>query len=110
VQVYDFAGRPVEPEIFRVDWGPEAAEKGGWEHFMLKEIMEQPRALRSALAPRLRDGLVDFGAELGSALPERLGSVVITACGSAYYAGCVGKLAIERLCRVPVTAELASEL
>ena len=110
VQVYDFAGRPVEPEIFRVDWGPEAAEKGGWEHFMLKEIMEQPRALRSALAPRLRDGLVDCGAELGSALPERLGSVVITACGSAYYAGCVGKLAIERLCRVPVTAELASEL
>ena len=63
VQVYDFAGRPVEPEIFRVDWGPEAAEKGGWEHFMLKEIMEQPgrasglrrgAGLRPAGAARLR--------------------------------------------------------
>ena len=111
VTVFDCAGRPVQAEVTRIEWGVEAAEKGGYEHFMLKEIMEQPRAVRAALEPRLRCGGIEFE-ELGIS-DEALGrirSVVITACGSAYYAGCVGKKALERLCRIPVTAELASEL
>ena len=111
VTVYDRTGREIAKDVSHVVWNVEAAEKGGYEHFMLKEIMEQPRAVRAALEPRLRCGGIEFE-ELGIS-DEALGrirSVVITACGSAYYAGCVGKKALERLCRIPVTAELASEL
>ena len=109
--VFDGAGRPIDAPVTRIEWSVEAAEKGGYEHFMLKEIMEQPRAVRAALEPRLRGGGIEFE-ELGisdEAL-RNVRSVVITACGSAYYAGCVGRHAIERLCRLPVTTELASEL
>ena len=111
IRVYDPAGREISKPLSRVMWNTEAAEKGGYEHFMLKEIMEQPRAVRAALEPRLRGGGIEFE-ELGisdEAL-RNVRSVVITACGSAYYAGCVGRHAIERLCRLPVTTELASEL
>lgn len=111
VTVFDGAGRPIYAPVTRIEWSVEAAEKGGYEHFMLKEIMEQPRAVRAALEPRLRGGGIEFE-ELGisdEAL-RNVRSVVITACGSAYYAGCVGRHAIERLCRLPVTTELASEL
>ena len=111
VTVFDGAGRPIDAPVTRIEWSVEAAEKGGYEHFMLKEIMEQPRAVRAALEPRLRGGGIEFE-ELGisdEAL-RNVRSVVITACGSAYYAGCVGRHAIERLCRLPVTTELASEL
>ena len=73
VQVYDFAGRPVEPEIFRVDWGPEAAEKGGWEHFMLKEIMEQRRA-RCARRSRPGSGTGSWTSARSWAPPCRSGS------------------------------------
>lgn len=111
ITVFDCAGRPVNAPVSRIEWGIEAAEKGGYEHFMLKEIMEQPRAVRAALEPRLRGGGIEFE-ELGldDAALKSIRSIVITACGSAYYAGCVGKRAIEKLCRIPVTAELASEL
>ena len=111
VTVFDGAGRPIDAPVTRIEWSVEAAEKGGYEHFMLKEIMEQPRAVRAALEPRLRGGGIEFE-ELGisdEAL-RNVRSVVITACGSASYAGCVGRHAIERLCRLPVTTELASEL
>ena len=111
VTVYDCMGRETKKPVSRVTWSVEAAEKGGYEHFMLKEIMEQPAAVKAAIAPRLHEGRVrldDF--ELTA---EQLGSInkiVITACGSAYYAGCSGRYAIERLCRIPVQVELASEL
>ena len=111
IRVYDRQLRPVEKKHHHVDWEVDAAEKGGYAHFMLKEIMEQPRAVRAALEPRLRGGGIEFE-ELGlddEAL-RSIKSIVITACGSAYYAGCVGKQALEKLCRIPVTAELASEL
>ena len=111
VTVYDCAGRTVEKRISRVSWNVEAAEKGGYEHFMLKEIMEQPAAVKAALMPRIRDGeivLDDF--TLSREELSGLNRIVITACGSAYYAGCSGRCAIEALCRIPVQVELASEL
>ena len=110
VTVFDCAGREVSKGISRVVWDVEAAEKGGYEHFMLKEIMEQPRALKAAIDPRVKDGEivldgVDLGAELGG-----IRRVLITGCGSAYHAGCVGRIIMEQLCRIPVEAEVASEL
>ena len=111
VTVYDCAGRPVNKPINRITWSVEAAEKGGYEHFMLKEIMEEPGAVKAALAPRVHGSelkLDDF--ELTAEQLRDVSRIVITACGSAYYAGCAGKFAIESLCRIPVTVELASEL
>ncbi len=110
-RVYDAAGRTVEKSINRITWDIEAAEKGGYEHFMLKEIMEQPRAVKAALAPRIKDGEIVLDDFAMSAEELRdIHKIVITACGSAYYAGCSGKYAIEALCRIPVQVELASEL
>jgi glucosamine--fructose-6-phosphate aminotransferase (isomerizing) len=111
ITVFDCAGKPVDRPVTRVVWDVEAAEKGGYDHFMLKEIMEQPRALKSAIEPHIRDGRIVLD-ELGLSDEEWKGirRVLITACGSAYYAGCVGRTVIEKLCRLPVEAELASEL
>ncbi len=109
--VYDCTGCEIRKDVSRVSWDVEAAEKGGYEHFMLKEIMEQPAAVRAALAPRIHDGQIrldDF--ELTAEVLRGINKIVITACGSAYYAGCSGRYAIERLCRIPVEVELASEL
>lgn len=108
VQVYDCAGRPVNKEVSRVTWDIQAAEKGGYDHFMLKEMTEQPRAVKSTITPRIRNGEVsldDMDIDLAG-----INKIMITACGSAYYAGCSGKYAIEKLTRVNVQAELASEL
>lgn len=111
VTVYDCRGKKIDKEITRVVWDVEAAEKGGYEHFMLKEIMEQPRALKATIEPRVKDGKVVFDDfELTAEALKNIDRVVITACGSAYYAGCAGKYVIEELCRVPVSTELASEL
>ncbi len=111
VRVFDGAGQEIRKKISRVLWDVRAAEKGGHEHFMLKEIMEQPGAVRATVAPRIRNGEVVFE-ELETLIPhlENVRKIVITACGSAYYAGCAGKYALERLCRIPVEVELASEL
>ncbi|MBR5769575.1 MAG: glutamine--fructose-6-phosphate transaminase (isomerizing), partial [Clostridia bacterium] len=109
--VYDPAGREISKKASHIDWSVEAAEKGGYEHFMLKEIMEQPNALRAAIEPRLKgDGVVFDGLDLSDEWLREMTGVVITACGSAYHAGCVGRDLIESLCRVPVRVEVASEL
>ena len=111
IAVFDCTGKQIQKPINRVTWSVEAAEKGGYEHFMLKEIMEQPAAVKAALTPRLHDGeirLDDF--ELSAEKLRSVNKIVITACGSAYYAGCSGRYAIEKLCRIPVQVELASEL
>ncbi|MCR5843517.1 MAG: glutamine--fructose-6-phosphate transaminase (isomerizing) [Oscillospiraceae bacterium] len=111
VTVFDCAGREIKKPISRVTWSVEAAEKGGYEHFMLKEIMEQPAAVKAALTPRIHEGRVQLdGFELSAEELRSITKIIITACGSAYYAGCSGRYAIERLCRVPVQVELASEL
>ena len=111
IAVYDCTGQEISKKVSRVTWSVEAAEKGGYEHFMLKEIMEQPAAVKAALAPRIHEGRItldDF--ELTAEDLKKIGKIIITACGSAYYAGCSGRYAIERLCRIPVEVELASEL
>lgn len=111
VTVYDCTGSVVKKPISRITWDVEAAEKGGYDHFMLKEIMEQPRAVKAAIAPRVKDGQIildDF--EITEEELRDIRKIVITACGSAYYAGCSGRYAIQKLCRIPVEVELASEL
>ena len=111
VTAFDCAGHEIKKPISRVTWSVEAAEKGGYEHFMLKEIMEQPAAVKAALTPRIHEGRVQLdGFELSAEELRSITKIIITACGSAYYAGCSGRYAIERLCRVPVQVELASEL
>ena len=111
ITVYDCTGAVIHKPVSRITWSIEAAEKGGYEHFMLKEIMEQPRAVKAALAPRVHENHVqldDFSFTADELRSIR--KIVITACGSAYYAGCAGKYAIEKLCHIPVDVQLASEL
>ena len=112
ITVYDVAGHPVSHSISRVVWDVEAAEKGGYDHFMLKEIMEQPRAMKATIEPRIREGRIvldDFD-EAFKVCFDDVQRIVITACGSAYHAGCVGRIMIEALCRTPVEVDVASEL
>ena len=107
VQVFSAMEKPIEKEHHHIDWEISAAEKGGYEHFMLKEIMEEPEALRRCISPRIRDGqIVLEGMKLEI---ERYERICIIACGSSYHVGVVGKYNIEKLCRVPVEVILASE-
>jgi len=111
VTVTDLAGAVVDGESYHVDWDTAAAEKGGYEYFMLKEIEEQPGAVRDTLGGRLRrDGLLHLD-ELSMSDEDVRGieQVFIVACGSAYHSGLIGKYAIERWCRLPVQVEMASE-
>ncbi|MBX9718140.1 MAG: glutamine--fructose-6-phosphate transaminase (isomerizing) [Microbacteriaceae bacterium] len=111
VEVVDFAGQPVTPTTFEVDWDASAAEKGGWSSFMAKEISEEPEAVAKTIIGRVHDGLVDLP-EVTALGPEVLSSidrVLIIACGTAAYAGMVGKYAIEQWARIPVDVELAHE-
>ena len=110
VTVYDRTGREVTKTVSRVVWDLEAAEKGGYEHFMLKEIMEQPRAVKSTIEARLRSGRVELDIGWSAADMASFRRIVLTGCGSAYHAAVAGKYVIESLCRVPVETELASEL
>ena len=109
---YDFARRPVRFEPFRVTWNADAAEKGGFEHYMLKEIYEQPKAVRDTLSGRIeadgrRIALPEF--RWTEADVRRIDRIHIVACGTSYHAGLVGKFAIEKLARIPVDVEIASE-
>jgi glucosamine--fructose-6-phosphate aminotransferase (isomerizing) len=111
VTVTDFAGTPVEPRAYRVDWDAAAAEKGGYDWFMLKEIAEQPKAIADTLLGRLGD---DGELKLDEVrLPDDdlrvIDKVFVVACGTAYHAGLIAKYAIEHWTRVPVEVELASE-
>ncbi len=111
ITIYDTTGKVLEKNVTRIAWDIAAAEKGGYEHFMLKEIMEQPHAIKSTIEPRIKDGeivLDDFS--LSDEDLKQINKIMITACGSAFYAGSVGKYVIEELCRIPVEADLASEL
>ena len=111
IKIFDCTGQEVRKEVTRITWDVQAAEKGGYEHFMMKEIMEQPAAIKATIAPRIKDGKVSFDElDLTQADLKKIRKIVITACGSAYYAGCSGKYTIEGLCHIPVEVELASEL
>lgn len=110
VWVYDAYLRPVEKEHRRIDWEISAAEKGGYEHFMLKEIMEQPKAIRDTISPRIQNGQVvldqlDYSAEYLNELDK----IYIIACGSSYHVGMAAKYTLEKLLRKPVEVALASE-
>ncbi|MEN6326005.1 MAG: glutamine--fructose-6-phosphate transaminase (isomerizing) [Syntrophomonas sp.] len=109
VIITDFAGNPVEKDIFIVDWDPVAAEKGGYDHFMLKEIHEQPAALRHTLSGKVKDGLIDLSDTGIDAMFKDIEKIYMVACGTAYHAGLVGRLAIEKLARIPVETDIASE-
>ena len=109
-QVYNSLLQPVEKEISHVDWEISAAEKGGYEHFMFKEIMEQPKALRDTIFPRLRDGEVVLDeVSLTREELERLDRLYVIACGSSYHVGVAAKYTLERMLRIPVEVTLASE-
>ena len=111
VTVTDFHGGPVETKPFTVTWDASAAEKGGYDLFMLKEIAEQPRAVADALRGRVnRDGLLQLDEmRLDAADLREITKIVVVACGTAYHAGLVAKYAIEHWTRIPVDVELASE-
>jgi glutamine---fructose-6-phosphate transaminase (isomerizing) len=113
VRVTDFEGNPVEPHIQRITWDPIMAEKGGFKHFMLKEIYEQPRAVRDTVQGRisLDTGRVYIGDEMDITPAEfkSFDRVIIAACGTSWHAGLAGKYMIEQLARVPVEVDYASE-
>ena len=110
VQIYDRDRFPLEKEKHEIEWDVSAAEKGGYAHFMLKEIMEQPEAVRKTISPRLSDGEIVLE-ELGDAkeLMTNISRIYLVACGSSYHVGMVGKYVLEKLLKIPVEACLASE-
>ena len=111
IRIFDCTGGEIHKKATRVLWDVQAAEKGGYEHFMLKEIMEQPAAVRAAIAPRVKDGEVKLEEfDLSAEELREFRKIVVTACGSAYYAGCAAKYALEALTKIPVECVLASEL
>ena len=110
VRIYDERRRPIEKEHHHIDWDVDAAEKGGYDHFMLKEIYEQPAAVRRAVTGRIRDGRVVLSDLTMTDRDIRaIGRICIVACGSSYHVGMVGKYALERMLRRPVEVCLASE-
>ena len=110
VKVYNSLVQPVEKETSHVDWEISAAEKGGYEHFMFKEIMEQPKAIRDTISPRLRDGKVVLDdVTITKEELEDLDRLYVIACGSSYHVGMAAKYILERLLRIPVEVTLASE-
>ncbi|WP_289050842.1 glutamine--fructose-6-phosphate transaminase (isomerizing) [Acidaminococcus timonensis] len=112
VTVKDLNGKKINKEVFRVNWDAEAAEKGGFEHFMLKEIYEQPKAVRDTLRGRVsRDSEKVTFSELNwtEETFKDIRKIFIVACGTAYHAGIVGKYYIEKMARIPVEVDIASE-
>ena len=110
VTVTDSYGEPIEKEITNVTWDENAAEKGGYEHFMIKEILEQPEVIRKTASPRIVNGTINLSLKSISDEDIRgIDKIYIVACGSAYHVGCVAKPILSKLCRLPVFVELASE-
>ena len=110
VKVYNTDHEEIQKEIFKVDWDISAAEKGGYEHFMFKEIMEQPRALRDTISPRIKDGKIILDdIALSEEYIRGINKIYVVACGSAYHVGVVGKYVIEKMLRIPAEVSVASE-
>ena len=110
IRFYNEFAEPVGREVLTANWDQEAAEKGGYPHFMLKEINEQPAAITATVSPRVENGLPDLRVpELTDERLRRIGTVHLVGCGTAMHAGMVGKAAIEALARVPAQVEIASE-
>lgn len=109
VKITDFEGNAVDKEVLEISWDLEAAEKGGFEHFMLKEIYEQSEAIRKTLSGTIKDGMVDFSDLNFDEVLKNTQKIFIVACGTAYHAGLVGRVVIEKLARIPVETDIASE-
>lgn len=110
VKIYNTDKEELSKNVFTVDWDISSAEKGGYEHFMIKEIEEQPKALRDTISPRIKDGkIVLDDVSLTKEDIKNIRKIFVVACGSAYHAGVVGKYVIEKMCRIPVEAIIASE-
>lgn len=112
VWVQDINGTPITKKVFEVNWNAEAAEKGGFEHFMLKEIYEQPKAIKDTMRGRLAENGTEINfTELGWTPEDFTGisKIFVVACGTAYHAGIVGKYYLENLARIPVEVDIASE-
>ena len=110
IEVFNALSQPVVKEHHQIDWEVSAAEKGGYQHFMLKEIMEQPEALRHAILPRIRDGRIELGdMKLTEEQIKDISRIFIVACGSSYHVGMIGKYNLEHLLRKPIEVCLASE-
>ena len=110
VHFYDIDRNEIEKEMVEIKWNEEAAEKGGYEHFMLKEIFEQPKAVRDTMNAYIKDGQIDFSAVgLTDEIIENLERVYIVACGSAYHVGMAAKYIIESMSNISVEVDLGSE-
>jgi glutamine---fructose-6-phosphate transaminase (isomerizing) len=110
IEMYDQNKELINRDVFKVDWDFEAAEKGGFDHFMLKEIYEQPKVIKDTMFSRLKDDHVELDKiKLSKAELEKIDKIYIVACGTAYNAGLIGKSLMESKLRIPVTSEVASE-
>ncbi|MBE5812578.1 MAG: glutamine--fructose-6-phosphate transaminase (isomerizing) [Clostridiales bacterium] len=110
VELFDVNGNKVQKDVYNVEWDVEAAEKGGYEHFMQKEINEQPKVVNDTIAPRILNGEIKFeDFSVNKEQLENINKIYIVACGTAYHAGMVGKYLIESIARIPVEVDIASE-
>ena len=110
VELCDLDKKLITKNVFNVEWNVAAAEKSGYEHFMMKEIAEQPKVVHDTLTPRIKDGVIEFDTvKITAEELKNISRVFIVACGTAYHAGMVGKYLIEKLARIPVEVDIASE-
>lgn len=110
IKVEDMKGNVVKPQMLEITWDIEAAQKGGFPHYMLKEIYEQPDSLRNTITPRVVDGLPDFAEDgIDDEVFKNCTNITVVACGTAMHAGIVGKAMIEAELKIPVNVEIASE-
>ncbi len=110
IKIIDLSGSSIEKNVSTVNWNTDQAQKEGYDHFMIKEIHEQPSAIRRTISARIKNGLPDWTQDgLDPDFFSRFDSIKIVACGTAMHAGLIGKNLIEKLARVPVTVDLASE-
>ena len=111
IEFFNVDREPVQREAATIEWDAEAAEKGGYEHFMMKEIHEQPAAVRDTLSPRIKDGCIDLSElSLDEEAIRRVRRLYIIGCGSAYHVGVAARYVFESLARIPVEVDVASEL
>lgn len=110
VHFYNIDREELHKDLVEIKWDAKAAEKGGFEHFMLKEIHEQPKAVRDTINAYVKDGKIDFSeAGIEEEQLKKLERIYIVACGSAYHVGMVGKYVLESMADIPVEVDLASE-
>ncbi len=110
IQIFDLKKKEIKKDIFHVDWDVSAAEKDGYDYFMMKEIMEQPESLRKTIFPRIKENTIQLDQmELTAEQVKKINRIHIVACGSAWHSSIVGKYVIEKLARIPVEVDLASE-